>query len=64
MPENKPHIHTAGEQFHDHGGNLEQLLEHMPDEEAFTKPPTFFSSSATRRVCAFCGCWLTAKPVS
>lgn len=42
MPENKPHIHTAGEQFHDHGGNLEQLLEHMPDEEAFYKASDIF----------------------
>ena len=42
MPENKPHIHTAGEQFHDHGGNLEQLFEHMPDEEAFYKASDIF----------------------
>ena len=42
MPENKPHIRTVGEQFHDHGGNLEQLLEHMPDEEAFYKASDIF----------------------
>lgn len=42
MPENKPHIRTVGEQFHDHGGNLEQLLEHMPNEEAFYKASDIF----------------------
>lgn len=42
MPENKTHIHTASEQFHDHGGNLEQLWKHMPDKEAFYKASDIF----------------------
>ncbi len=30
------------EQLHDHGENIEQLLEHMPDEEAFYKASDIF----------------------
>ena len=42
MPEKKPHIRTDGEHIHDHGGNLEQKFEHMPDEEAFYKASDIF----------------------
>lgn len=33
---------TGREQLHDHGENIEQLLEHMPDEEAFYKASDIF----------------------
>ena len=33
---------TGHEQLHDHGENIEQLLEHMPDEEAFYKASDIF----------------------
>ena len=49
---------------HNHGQNIEKVLNKMPSAEGFTDIAFLFQQLAIQPGCGFCGCCVIAKNVS